>query len=162
MGYKGVKKVSEVSSMGYVKYRAVTKPFYFSGIIEVEELPAYIKQYIREELILATYKTSRDHGIFTDKKIVLFDNFNKRKQIYTIPYSSISTLSIIFDEKEAELDLFLDSGYPVHLKFVNMRGEDKLRLRILYTCINRLINNQEPLKMDVDRLLKNDIHLSNK
>lgn len=148
--------------MGYIKYRAVTKPFNFSGVIDKENLPAYIKQYIREELILVAYKTSRDHGIFTDRKIVLFDNYDKRKQIYTIPYSSISTLSIIFDENEAELDLFLNSGYPVNLKFVEMSGEDKLRLRILYTCINRLVNGQEPLKMDLDRLLTNDIHLSNK
>lgn len=148
--------------MGYVKYKAVTKPFNFSGVIDKNNLPAYVKQYIREELILVAYKTSRDHGIFTDRKIVLFDNYDKRKQIYTIPYSSISTLSIIFDEKEAELDLFLNSGYPVNLKFVKMSGEDKLRLRILYTCINHLINGQEPLKMDLDRLLKNDIHLSNK
>lgn len=145
--------------MGYVKYRAVTKPFNFSGIIGNDIIPAYVKQYIREELILVAYKTSRDHGIFTDRKIVLFDNYGKRKQIYTIPYSSISTLSVIFDENEAELDLFLNSGYPVHLRFVNMKGEDKLRLRILYTCINRLINNQEPLKMDMDRLINNDIHL---
>lgn len=147
--------------MGYIKYRAVTKPFNFSKAIEAKELPAYVKQYIREEQILCSYKTSRDHGIFTDKKIVLFDNYDKRKQIYTIPYKSISTLSVIFDEKSAELSLFLNSGYPVRLKFIDMTGEDKLRLRILYTCINRLVNDQEPLKMDMDRLLKNDISLSN-
>ena len=147
--------------MGYVKYRAVTKPFNFSGIIDIKELPAYIKQYIREETILVAYKTSRDHGIFTDKKIILFDNYGKRKQIYTIPYKSISTLSIVFDETSAVLDLYLDSGYPVRLKYVNTTGEDKLRLRILYTCINRLINEQEPLQMDMDRLLNNDVRLSN-
>lgn len=146
--------------MSYVKYKAVTQPFHFSGIIDKKDLPAYIKQYIREELILVAYKTTRDHGIFTDKKIILFDNYRTRKQIYTIPYSKISTLSIIFDEKEADLDLYLDSGYPVHLAFVNMTGEDKLRLRILYTCLNHYINNQEPLQMDIDRLIKNDIHLS--
>lgn len=147
--------------MGYMKYKAITKEFDFSGIIDKKDLPAYVKQYIREELVLVAYKTTRDHGVFTDKKIILFDNYGKRKQIYTIPYKSISTLSVIFDEKEAFLDLYLDSGYPVNLRFVNTTGEDKLRLRILYTCINRLINNQEPLEMDINRLLTNDIHLSN-
>lgn len=146
--------------MSYVKYKAVTKPFNFSGVLAINALPAYVKQYIREELILVAYKTSRDHGIFTDKKIVLFDNYGKRKQIYTIPYSSISTLSIIFDEASAELDLYLNSGYPVNLKFIEMNGEDKLRLRILYTCINRLVNDQEPIQLDLERLIKNDIHLS--
>ncbi len=146
--------------MGYIKYRAVTKPFNFSKVIESKELPAYVKQYIREEQILSAYKTSRDHGIFTDKKIVLFDNYAKRKQIYTIPYKSISTLSVIFDENSAELSLFLNSGYPVRLKFIEMTGVDKLRLRIIYTCINRLVNDQEPIKMDMERLLTNDISLS--
>ncbi len=147
--------------MGYVKYKAITKEFNFSGIIDKKDLPAYVKQYIREELILVAYKTSRDHGVFTDKKVILFDNFGKRKQIYTIPYKSISTLSIIFDDTESFLDLFLDSGYPINLRFINTSAEDKLRLRILYTCVNRLINNQEPLEIDLTRLLNNDIHLSN-
>ncbi len=148
--------------MGYIKYKAVTKPFNFSGVVKKEDLPAYAKQYIREELILVSYKTERDHGIFTDKKIILFDNYDKRKQIYTIPYSSISTLSIFFDEDSARLDLYLNSGYPESLHFIKMSGEDKLRLRILYTCINRLVNGQTPLKMDMDRLLQNDIKLSNR
>ena len=148
--------------MKYIKYKAVTKPFNFSEVTFKEELPAYAKQYIKEEVILSAYKTSRDYGIFTDKKIVVFDNYEKRKQIYTIPYQFISTLSVIFDENHAELDLFLASGYPVNLKFIKMSGEDKLRLRLLYTCISRLINNQSPVKMDMDRLLNNDIHLSNK
>lgn len=150
--------------MGYVKYKAVTKPFNFSSVIDIdkETLPAYVKQYIRDELILVAYKTSRDHGIFTDKKIVLFDSYKKRKQIYAIPYKSISTISILFDDDYAILDLFLNSGYPETLKFVNLTAEEKLRLRILYTCVNRLINDQEPLKMDMDRLLNNDISLSNK
>ena len=92
----------------------------------------------------------------------MFDNYAQRKQIYTIPYQSISTLSVIFDEKEAFLDLYLNSGYPVNLQFIGMTGEDKLRLRILYTCISKLVNNQTLVKMDIDRLLNNDIHLSNK
>ena len=146
--------------MGYVKHKAITKPFDFSGIIEKKDLPAYIKQYIREEKILVSYKTSRDHGIFTDKKIVLFDNYGKRKQIYTIPYGAVSSLSVIFDEAKANLDLYLNSGHPVHLSFVKMSGEDKLRLRILYTCLNHYINNQEPIKMDLDRLLNNDVRLT--
>lgn len=148
--------------MKYVKYRAITKPFNFSGTMIKEDFPAYVKQYVREEVILSAYKTKRDYGIFTDKKIVLFDNYAKKKQIYTIPYQSISTLSVIFDEKEAFLDLYLNSGYPVNLQFIGMTVEDKLRLRILYTCISKLVNNQTPVKMDIDRLLNNDIHLSNK
>ena len=149
--------------MLYVKYKELTKTFNFSNALNREDLPGYIKHYILDdEQVLVVYKTERDHGVFTDKKIVLFDSYKKRKQIYAIPYKSISTISILFDDDYAILDLFLNSGYPETLKFVNLTAEEKLRLRILYTCVNRLINDQEPLKMDMDRLLNNDISLSNK
>ncbi len=149
-------------SMGYTKYKAITKKFNFSNVLDKKRLPAYIKQYVhQDECILTAYKTSRDHGIFTDRKIILFDNYNKRKQIYTIFYESISTLSIIFEETSAKLCLFLDSGYPVNLKFINMNGEDKLRLRLLYTCMSRLINNQELFEMDKKRLIDDNISFSN-
>lgn len=147
--------------MGYTKYKSVTKGFNFSTVLDKKSLPAYVKQYVhQDEYILTAYKTSTDHGIFTDRKIVLFDNDGRRKQIYTIPYESISTLSIIYDEATAELNLFLDSGYPVDLKFVNMEAEDKLRLRLLYTCMSRLIHNQELLEMDKKRLILDDISFS--
>jgi len=151
--------------MAYIKYKEVTKYFNFSKVLDKTSLPAYIRQYVQDdEQIWTAYKTSRDHGIFTDRKIVLFDNFGKlgmRKQIYTIPYKSISTISVIFDSSSAELSLFLDSGYPVRLKFVSMKGEDKLRLRILYTCISRLITGQKPAEMDLKRLINDDISFKN-
>ena len=128
-------------------------------MVDKKDLPAYVRQYIKKEQVLTTYKTSRDYGVFTDKKIVLFDNKGMSKQIFTIPYKSISNQSIIFNEDSAELDLLMDSGYPVILKFINMKGEDKLRLRILYICIDKIINNQEPIAEDIKNLINNNIKL---
>lgn len=145
--------------MSYTKFRNITKRFYFSKVLEKKELPAYARQYIKNEKVLTIYKTERDHGIFTDKKIVLFDNKGSSKQIYTIPYKSISNPSISFNDNIAELNLYMDSGYPVTLKFINMDGTDKLRLRVLYTCIDKIINNQEPIKEDMDALINNTIKL---
>lgn len=151
--------------MFYVKYKEITRNFNFSNSINISDLPGYIKHYVLEdEQILAAYKTSRDHGVFTDKKIVLFDSYSKfgnRKQMYTIPYKSVSTVSVIFESTTAELHLFLDCGYPVKLKFINVEPDDKIRLRILYTCINRIISNQEPNKKDIKRLITDDIHFKN-
>lgn len=150
--------------MAYIRYKEVTKHFNFSRVISREKLPAYTKQYVLDdENILACYETSRDHGIFTDNKIVLFDNVSllgKYKQIYTIPYKSISVFAITFGNSDAELNLSLDCGFPLNLKFVNMKAEDKIRLRVLYTCINRIINNQKPRKEDIERLLNDDFHLN--
>lgn len=150
--------------MAYIRYKEVTKYFNFSKVIDSKDIPAYIKQYILEdEQVLVAYKTTRDHGVFTDKKIVLFDNvsmFGKYKQIYVIPYSSISVLSVGFGATGAEINLSLDCGYPLKLKFVNMKAVDKVRLRMLYTCINRIINDQKPPQDILEKLIKNDITLS--
>lgn len=145
--------------MSYTKFRQITKRFNFSKVLEKDKLPAYARQYIKNEHILTIYKTERDHGIFTDKKIVLFDNKGNSKQIYTIPYKSISNPSITFNEDNAELNLYMDSGYPVCLKFINMDGNDKLRLRVLYTCIDKIINDQEPVKEDMESLINDTIKL---
>ena len=140
--------------MAYIKYKEITKYFYFSKVLDKKKLPKYVYDYVFEdEKILAAYKTSTDHGIFTTSKIVLFDNyslFGTKKQIFTIPYKSISTCSIIFNPTKAEIGLFMDSGYPLRLKFVNLKAEDKLRLRILYSYMIKAINNQKINK----RLLK--------
>ncbi len=146
--------------MLYVKYKEITKRFDFSEYIKLEDLPGYIRHYVAEdEKILSAFKTIRDHGVFTDKKIVLFDNYSKsgiHKQIYTIPYNTISTMSIVFNEKSAEIDLLLNSGHPIRLTFVDVSVKDKVRLRVLYTAITRIISGQEPNKVDAKRLVEND------
>lgn len=147
-------------SMFYVRRKTITRKFNFSKVIDKSDLPGYIKHYIHEdETIFAAYKTARDHAVFTDKKIVLFDNyshFDARKQIYSISYKSVSAVAITFFKNKAEMDILLDSGYPVCLKFVDVKPEDKVRLRVLYTCVNRISSNQEPLAEDIKRLLDND------
>lgn len=147
--------------MAYIKYKEVTKYFNFSKNMNISDLPKYVKDYVfDDEMILAGFKTSRDHGVFTDRKIILFDNYSfmgLRKQIYIIPYKSLSTLSIIFMPARAEISLFLDSGYPLRLKFINLKAIDKLRLRLLYSCISCYVNKQTPDKDDIKRLLSNDL-----
>ncbi len=149
--------------MSYVEYKEVTKSFNFSKALKEEDLPGYIKHYVLDdENILVAYKTSRDHGVFTDKKIVLFDNVTNVKQIHIIPYQSISIMDIVFDSDSAELDLYLNCAYPVKLKFVEMSVDDKVRLRLLYTCINRIVNGQKLVKEEVKRLQSCNVSLRKK
>lgn len=147
--------------MAYIKYKEVTKYFNFSKYILLEKLPKYVKDYVyTDEIVLASYKTSRDYGVFTDKKIILFDNkmtLTNTKEVYTIPYKSISTISIVYKAYGAEMSLFLDSGYPLRLKYINMRAEDKLRLRLLYNIICRIINNQKEDIIEKQKLIDNNI-----
>lgn len=150
--------------MAYLKYKEVTKYFNFSKALSKEELPTYVLDYIfEEEEILCGYKTSRDYGVFTTRKIVLFDNTSTlgiSKQIYTIPYNTISTLAIIFTKSGAELSLFLNSGYPVRIKFVNMTDIDKKRVRLIYSIISKIINNQKVSTLEIKRIQDNDINFS--
>lgn len=67
------------------------------------------------------------------------------------------SLSIVFQEESAQMDLLLDSGYQISLNFIKMSGVDKRRLRILYVCVDKLINGQEPISEDMKHLINNDI-----
>ena len=55
------------------------------------------------------------------------------------------------------MSLFLDSGYPLILKFVNTIAEDKVRLRLLFSAISRYVNNQKESKEEIERLINNDV-----
>ncbi len=151
--------------MAYIKYKELTKYFNFSRVIEKSKLPKYVKDYVFDkEKILVAYKTKTDHGIFTTDKIVLFDNyslFGIKKQIYAIPYNSISTCSVIFHLRSAELSLFMDSGYPVRIKFINMEGIDKLRLRLIYSVILKYINKQTVTDEELNVLIEDKISFEN-
>jgi len=141
--------------------RKMTKNYDFSEVIKPETLPGYIKHYITEnDKILTAYKTPNDHGVFTDKKIVLFDSigqFKTKKKIYTIPYESVTTISVSFDEAMAELDLELNNGRMISLMFDDLEPEDKVRIRLLYTCINHIVCDQEPDKKQMEKLINNDV-----
>lgn len=146
-----------------VDLERVKKNIKFIKVIPKTELPGYIKHYIsNDEKMLVIYKTTRDYGIFTDRKIVLFDNYKKAgsvKEMFTIPYRSISTISISFLETEAEMELLFDNGHSLTLNFANLFAEDKVRLRILYTCISRIIDKQELINKEVKMLIDDDLHV---
>lgn len=132
----------------------------FSKVLNKKELPGYIKHYVLEdENVLVAYKTSRDHAVFTDNKVVIFDTLTKinRKDIYTLPYSNIIAVSITFDVIDAEMNLYLEYGYPVKLKFIDLEAEDKVRLRLLYTFLSRRISNEKIPKDLYMRLIKDDV-----
>ena len=140
--------------MAYIKYKEVTKYFNFSKEIEEKNLPSYVKEYVESnEKILIGYKTNKDYGVFTDEKMILFDKgstFGLYKQIHTIPYSTISTISITFKPNGAELSLFLNSGYPVRLKFIKMKNPlpgtpniYKENIKSVYLLISKYIKSNK-------------------
>lgn len=138
----------------------ISRDVSFSKVLNKKELPGYIKHYVLEdENVLVAYKTSRDHAIFTDDKVVIFDTLKKinRKEIYTLPYNNVIAISITFDIIDAEMNLYLECGHPVKLKFIDLEAEDKVRLRLLYTFLSRRISNEKIPKELYMRLIKDDV-----
>ncbi len=123
--------------MAYIKFKELSKYFDFKKeILEVDELPEYAKEYVEEEeKIIIAYKNSKDYMVFTNKKMVLFDRDTMAvyyKKIHVIPYVSISTSAINFKPGKVELLLSLDSGYQLHINFVEMNHDKKEHIKQVY------------------------------
>lgn len=122
--------------MAYIKFKELTKYFDFKEEIMEENLPDYTKEYVESnEKILMGYKNSKDYVVFTDKKMILFDRDTLAvyyKKIHIIPYISISTSAINFKPGKVELLFSLDSGYQLHVNFIDMNHDKKENIKKVY------------------------------
>ena len=120
-------------SMSYIKFKELTKYFDLKTEVNVENLPDYAKEYVEDnEKIVMSYKNSKDYAVFTNKKIILFDRdvlAMYYKKIHIIPYVSISTSAINYKPGKVELLFSLDSGYQIHLNFVDMDHNKKENIK---------------------------------
>jgi len=122
--------------MAYIKFKELAKYFDFKVEVSEEELEDYAKEYIdlKEKFIFA-YKNSKDYIIFTDKRMILFDRDTLAvyyKKIHIIPYKSISSSAIAYKPNKVELLFSLDSGYQLHINFINMNHAKKENIKAVY------------------------------
>ena len=127
--------------MSYIKFKELSKYFDFKEEIAVDKLPDYAKEYVSsQETILGSYKNSKDYAVFTDKKMILFDRYTLAvyyKKIHIFPYVSISSGAINFKPGKVELLFSFDSGYQLHINFIDMNHDKKERLKKIYkTMLN--------------------------
>lgn len=128
--------------MAYIKYKELTRRFYFYKTLDIDTLPQYVIDYVEPgEKILKAYSTRRDKGVFTTKKIILFDKrgLGETKCINIIPLLSISMISSFYSGSSAQLIIYLDCGYPIKLCFSNQKPNDKTELRIIHSYIAKYI-----------------------
>ena len=122
--------------MAYIKFKELTKYFDLKKEVKEDDLPEYAKEYVAEkEKIILSYKNNKDYAVFTNKRIILFDRDTLAvyyKKIHMIPYTSISTSAINFKPGKVELLLSLDSGYQIHLNFVDMNHDKKENIKKIY------------------------------
>lgn len=131
--------------MAYFKFKELSKYFDFTGELDINSLPDYVKDYVRDdEKIIIAYKTRRDKGVFTDKAIILFDlvPIGIKKKIHKVPYRSISSGAVSFKKRSATIEFSLDSGYQLCLTFINLTSAGKSNVRMLYTMIMGEVMNK--------------------
>ena len=122
--------------MAYIKFKELSKYFDFKEEIATDKLPDYAKEYVSsKETILGSYKNSKDYAVFTDKKMILFDRDTLAvyyKKIHIFPYVSISSSAINFKPAKVELLFSFDSGYQLHINFIDMNHDKKEKLKSIY------------------------------
>jgi len=125
--------------MAYIKFKELTKYFDLKIEVKSSDLPEYTKEYVDDsEKIILGYKNSKDYAVFTDKRMILFDRDTLAvyyKKIHIIPYVSISTSAINYKRGKVELLFSLDSGYQLHINFVNMNHDKKENIKKVYKTI---------------------------
>ena len=128
--------------MAYIKFKELTKYFDLKKEVKEDDLPEYAKEYVTDkEKIILSYKNNKDYAVFTNKRIILFDRDTLAvyyKKIHIIPYISISTSAINFKPGKVELLLSLDSGYQIHLNFVDMNHDKKENIKKIYMCMMKV------------------------
>ena len=127
--------------MAYIKFKELSKYFDFKKEVKKEELPEYVLEYTNDdERVMMGYKNSRDYALFTDKRMILFDRDVlgvHYKKIHMFPYHSISSSAICFKPGKVELLFSFDSGYQLHLNFVEMNHDKKETIKKIY---NKMMN----------------------
>ena len=122
--------------MAYIKFKELSKYFDFKEEIATDKLPDYAKEYVSsKETIIGSYKNSKDYAVFTDKKMILFDRDTLAvyyKKIHIFPYMSISSSAINFKPGKVELLFSFDSGYQLHINFIEMNHNKKEKLKSIY------------------------------
>lgn len=122
--------------MAYVKYKELTKYFNFNKEVSSESLPNYVLDYLDpNEKIYKAYKTSRDKGIFTNERMILFDvtPLSSSKKVHILPYKSISSGALLFKSNSGSILLSFDSGYQLKLNFIRLDAKAKTELRKLFS-----------------------------
>ena len=122
--------------MAYIKFKELTKYFDFRLEVDTKNLPEYTIEYLNaNQDVLLAYKNSRDYALFTGERMILFDRDALGlyyKKIHIIPYNRISTCAINFKPGKVELLCSLDSGYQMHLNFIDMNHDKKEKIKEIF------------------------------
>jgi hypothetical protein len=108
--------------MSFIKFKPIASHFIFFASIPKDELDKDTLNYIddKDEKIILAFRTKRDVGIFTDKRILLIDRKGFRgfrRSIYSVKYESISSYALNINELDSNIEIITDSSHRLVMRF---------------------------------------------
>jgi len=109
--------------MAFIRFKPISSYFNFNACIHRESLDSEGMKYIDidNEKVIMAFRSKRDLGIFTDKRVVLIDRKGFRgfrKSIYAIKYDSISSYTLNIHNLESTLEIITNSGHQMTINFL--------------------------------------------
>jgi hypothetical protein len=108
--------------MSFIKFKPIASHFNFYVTLKKDDLDEESLSYIDEdEDILLAFRSNRDVGIFTDKRIVLIDRKGFRgfrKSIYALKYESISSYALNIHNLDSTVEIITESSHLILINFL--------------------------------------------
>lgn len=107
--------------MAFIKFKPIASHFRFYMSITGNQLDSTTLKFINDdEHIILAFKSQRDLGIFTDKRIILIDKKGIRgfrKSIYAIKYETISAYTLNIRNIDSTIEIITDSSHRLVMNF---------------------------------------------
>jgi len=105
--------------MAFVRFRPISTTFRFYSILKNDKL---ISEFVHpQEKVVMAFKSRRDIGVFTDKRIILIDykGINgPRKSVYAIEYSNVSSYVLNIHTFSSSIDFVTKSSHELRMRFL--------------------------------------------
>jgi hypothetical protein len=108
--------------MAFIKFKPLTSSFYFYASASHDEIGDDINKYLVDgEKVMYVFRSQRDLGIFTNKRIVLIDKKGIRgycRSIYCIDYKSISSYIFTVHDFDSTFEIITNSSHIASINFL--------------------------------------------
>jgi len=122
--------------MSFIKFKPIASHFNFFVTLSRDGIDRESCSYIdKEEDILLAFRSKRDIGIFTNKRIILIDRKGLRgfrKSIYAIKYESISSYALNIHNLDSTIEIITDSSHRLLINFLKPISLDDVHVIYKY------------------------------
>ena len=122
--------------MSFIKFKPIASHFNFFVTLSRDGIDRESLSYIdKEEDILLAFRSKRDIGIFTNKRIILIDRKGLRgfrKSIYAIKYESISSYALNIHNLDSTIEIITDSSHRLLINFLKPISLDDVHVIYKY------------------------------